>query len=69
MRFSCFSVTDYSKYYAYFNMLLSFNTLSLQQLWYYFPNRVYPNLDLLQVDLVLNASSDQRCWLSESLID
>ena len=37
------SVTNYIKYYAYLYYLLSLDYLSLQQLWYYFPNYVYPN--------------------------
>jgi hypothetical protein len=37
------SVTDYIKYYAYWSYLLNPDYVSLQQLWYYFLNCVYPN--------------------------
>jgi hypothetical protein len=43
-----FLETNYIKYYAYL-YLLSLYKLSLQQLWYYFPNYVYPNPPTLPI--------------------
>ena len=45
---SGFSVTNYVKYYAYLYYLLSLNYIFFQQLWYYFPNYVYPNPERLE---------------------